>query len=88
MGRPQRSDYSLTEWKHSGRPVYRNREGLYIYATDGGWEVGYSVGDPMPFIRSTSHAPSPALCQHWQYSGSSDGGAPWKDGDITVTIKK
>ena len=81
-------DYNLTEEEHSGRPVYRNSKGRPLYATDGGWEVGFRVGDSIPYLRSTSPAPSPALCQHWQYSDSVLGRAPWIDGDITVTVKK
>ena len=83
-----RGDYILTEEEHRGRPVYRNSRGRSLYATDGGWEVNDRVGDSVPVMRSTSPAPSPALCQHWQYSESYSGGAPWEDGDITVTIKK
>ena len=69
------------------RPVYRQIGSdwrLYLYATDGGWTLAGFVGNKKPGIRSTSPAPSPAHCKHWQYSESSGGGGPWIDGDITV----
>ena len=76
-------DYSLTREEHSGRPVYRNKWSRYIYSLeDGGWGVSNNVGDSGPFMRSTSPAPSPALCQRWEYYDGHDGA-----GDIKITIK-
>ena len=61
-------DCSLTEEEHRGRPVYRDGDGGYIYCLeDGAWGVSGRVGDSRPAMRSTSPAPSPALCQHWEY---------------------
>ena len=80
-------DYSLTEREHMGRPVYSDGRGRYLYATGGGWGVSAYV-DGSGAMRSPSPASSPALCKQWQYSESLLGGAPWKDGDITVAIKK
>jgi len=80
-------DYSLTEEEHSGRPVYRNSKDWYLYSLkDGGWGVYISVGDRWPVMRSTSPAPSPALCQHWEYRDYYDGDK-YKPGDIKVTFK-
>ena len=82
-------DYNVIEKEHMGRPVYSDGDGRYLYATGGGWEVSRIVGDSYAVMRSTSAAPSPILCQQWQYLDSYYGNSgPWKDGNITVTIKK
>ena len=81
-------DFIITKQEHSGKPVFRSRGGHYLFSLEGGaWAVGLSVDDGEPVMRSTSAAPSPTLCPHWQYSANTLGGAPWKDGDITVKIK-
>jgi len=81
-------DYSLTEEEHSGRPVYSRSNGWwYLYSLkDGGWAVSWSVGHSEPVMRSTSPAPCPALCQHWEYQWEYHG-SKYKPGDIKVTFK-
>ena len=81
-------DYSITKREHRDRPVYRNSWGYLYSSIDGGWAVSSYVGDSKPVMRSTSPALSPALCQHWEYSESENGGEPWKDEDIMVTYTK
>ena len=79
-----RGDFTLTEELRYGRPVYRNSEGSPLYTMESGaWGVSLSVSDSHPLYRSTAPAPSPVLCQNWQYW---DGG--YKPGDITITVKK
>ena len=81
-------DYSLTEEEHRGRPVYRNGDGRHLYSLeDGGWGVEYRVGDIEPAMRSTSPAPSPVLCQHWEYREPGNTASKYKPGDISVTFK-
>ena len=83
-------DYILTEGEeHRGRPVYRNStRGVMFSLEDGAWGVS-NVEWNLPWMRSTIAAPSPFLCRDWKHSANLlSGGAPWKDGDITVTIKK
>ena len=80
-------EYTLTEKEHRGRPVYSDRggRGCHLYTLkSGAWGVGDFVGDSKPVYRGTTAAPSPALCQRWQYSTRESGGPPFKDGDITV----
>ena len=80
-------EYTLTEKEHRGRPVYSDRggRGCHLYTLkSGAWGVGDFVGDNKPVYRGTTAAPSPALCQRWQYSTRESGGPPFKDGDITV----
>jgi len=80
-------DYRFTEKEHRGRLVYRNSEGKYLYSLeDGAWGVSYYVGNSEPWMRSTSPAPFPALCQHWEYLYLDDGWK-YKPGDIRVTLK-
>ena len=80
-------DYSLAEEEHRGHPVYRNRWDCYLYCLEnGGWGVSTSVGDSDPVMRSTSPAPSPALCQHWEYNDSYSV-SKYKPGDIRITFK-
>ena len=81
-------DYSLTGEEHSGRPVYRNSYGRYLYSLeDGRWGVYGIVGDSKPLMRSTSPTPCPALCQHWEYMEWNYGVWKYKYGDIKVTFK-
>jgi len=77
------SDYSLTKEEHRGRPVYRSSEGHSLFSLKyGGWGVHFNVGDRWPVMRTTSPAPSPALCQHWQYLDF----GKYKPGDVKVTL--
>ena len=78
-------DYSLNvnELDHRGHPVYRHSKYYRLFSLkDGGWGVTVLVGNSVPVMRSTSPAPSPALCQHWEYKD--DG--KYKPGDIKVTF--
>jgi len=80
-------DHSLTEKEHRGRPVYRSRYNWYLYSLeDGCWGVSTTVGDSVPCIRSTSPAPSPVLCQHWEYR-EHNVNSKYKDGDFKVTFE-
>ena len=78
--------YTLTEEQHRGRPVYRNSKGRYLYTLENGvWAVSGRVGRSLPVYRSTDPAPSPTLCQNWEYEYlDSDDGWKFKPGDITV----
>ena len=79
-------DYTLTEELHNDRAVYRNSEGWHLYGMEGGaWAVGPTVGGNWPYYRSTSPAPSPGLCQTWEYRERS--GSEYKPGDNKVTFK-
>ena len=81
-------DFTITKQEHNGHAVFRSKGGHYLFSLeDGAWAVGLTVDEEQPVMRSTTAAPSPALCPHWQYSANTLGGAPWKDGDITVKIK-
>lgn len=78
-------DYSLSEEEHRGRPEYRNSYGSHLYSLENGcWGVYEIVGDSVPDMRSTSPAPCPALCQHWEYWYFI---GKYKPGDIKVTFK-
>ena len=83
-------EYTLTEEEHGGRPVYRKRNDCNLYSLESrAWGVSGAAGDHgEEQMRSTTAATSPALCRNWQYSPYSDGGPPFKDGDITITVKK
>ena len=77
-------DYTLTEEQHRGRPVYKNSEDAYLYTLESGaWGVSLTVGFSAPRYRSTTAAPSPALCQNWEYRGYFDIGK-YYPGDINV----
>merc|ERR1712179_265449 len=77
-------DFTLTEILHRGKPVYRNSKDCYLYTTENGaWAVGNSVGYSWPLYRSTDQAPSPDLCQNWEYS-EYDGERKYNHGDISV----
>ena len=70
--------YSLNEKEH------RTSDGWYLYSLeDGGWGLDGGVGYSKPDVRSTSPAPSPILCQHWEYWYY----GKYKPGDIKVTVK-
>ena len=67
--------------------MYRDTRGRAIYTLeDGAWAVsGAYVGEPV--MRSTSPAPSPDLCQHWEYADRDDDWK-YKPGDIKVTFQR
>ena len=76
-------DFTLANTLHNDRPVYRNSEGLYLYSMESGaWAVDLRVGERDPVYRSTEPAPSPTLCQNWEYRER--GSIEYKPGDITV----
>ena len=79
-------NYSLTKEQHNNRPVYRNSQRHHLYILDSGvWAVDGWVGNSQPLYRSTDQAPSPALCQSWEYKYlDRDDGWKYKPGDITV----
>ena len=80
-------DFTLTERLHRDRPVYRRISGGwgYLYSLESGaWAVGEKVGQTQPPLRSTTPAPSPALCQNWEYWDPDDGDK-YKPGDIKIT---
>ena len=82
--------YTIAEKERYGRPVYKQHvRCAYMFSTKGGaWDVGFiSSHSFKSFMRSTTSATCPTLCQQWQYSANIMGGAPWKDGDITVRYK-
>ena len=75
--------YTLTEEQDRGRPVYRNSGGWHLYSMESGaWAMGYTIGDIHPYYRSTDQAPSPTLCQNWEYYV---GKGEYKPGDIKIT---
>ena len=79
-------DFTLSEMLCNGRPVYRNSKGRHLYSMESGaWAVYYSVGFSEPYYRSTDPAPSPALCQNWEYWDDVDW--KYKPGEITVQMK-
>ena len=79
-------DFTLTEELHRDRPVYRNSDVRYnvnLYSLESGaWGLSWTIGDSQPVIRSTTPAPSPALCQNWEYREYR--GSEYKPGDISV----
>ena len=78
-------DYTLALELHRDRPVYRRISGGwgYLYSLESGaWAVGEKVGQTQPPLRSTTPAPSPALCQNWEYIHVC---SEYKPGDITVS---
>ena len=82
-------DFSLTEelLMHNDRPVYKNSKDRYLCSTarrpgPGAWAVGGDLSRSNPVFRSIDLAPSPALCQKWEYL---DNG--YKPGDVKITIK-
>ena len=92
-------DYIFSDGEHRGRPVYVHSEArrytlhrMRLFSSeDGGWAVSAVLGNIDSRLRSTTAAPSPDICLKWEYSdrpGIGSGGPPYKDGDITVTIKK
>ena len=78
-------DYTLTKEEHNDRPVYK-KGGWYLYSTkSGAWAVDQYVDDDYaPWYGSTDQAPSPALCQNWEYGDRKDG--KFKPGDIKVEV--
>ena len=82
--------YTITGKEHCGRPVYKKeiRIARYMFSMeDGAWAVDVDIGESKPVMKSSTSAICPTLCQHWQYSSNSTGGAPWIYGDITVKYK-
>ena len=82
--------YTLTEKLHRDRPVYRNSEGYVLYTLESGaWAVSGRGGHGLPVYRCSDPAPSPALCQNWEYGEYWDGRKfkHYKPGDIKVTLK-
>jgi len=80
-------DFTLTEELENDRPVYRSSDYYYLYTTESGaWAVDVNVGNSEPGYRSTDPAPSPALCQNWEYMDLNDGDK-YKPGEITVQMK-
>ena len=77
-------NYTMTKEQYRDRPVYRNSKGRYLYTLkSGAWGVSGWVGDSLPVYRSIDPAPSPALCQNWEYEYA-DNDWKYKPGDITV----
>ena len=83
----RQGDYTITGEEHRGRPVYSDSAGGFLYTLESG-AVGVSdwLGSSYPVMRSTTPAPCPVLCQHWEYLDLD--GNKYKPGDITVTFKK
>ena len=84
-------DFTLTKEQHNDRPVYRNSEGWLLYSKDdnlyslelgSGGPIGYS----QPVYRSTTPAPSPVLCQNWEYLDLDDDYMKYKPGNIKVKV--
>ena len=64
-------DFTITKQKHHDHTVFRSRGGHYLFSLEGGaWAVGLTVDEGELEMRSTTEAPSPALCPHWQYSAN------------------
>ena len=79
-------DFSLTKELHWDRPVYRHSGGYHLYSLESGaWGVDGWVGVSQPGYRSTDPAPSPALCQNWEYRGSDGLKYNYIPGDIKIT---
>jgi len=83
-------DYILFWEEHNDRPVYSNNEIVelhrkYIFSTeDGCWAVSRNIGDDEPDMKSTSPAPCPTFCQHWEYRHDGE----YHPGDIMLTVPK
>ena len=70
-------EFTFTEEEddiHNGRPVYRHSEAWsYLYSLENGeWGLHNRLGHSEPWMRSTTEAPSPALCQQWKTDDGKD----------------
>ena len=81
-------DFTFTDEEgeiHNGHPVYRHSEAWsYLYSLESGeWGLHNRLGHSEPWMRSTTEAPSPAMCQQWK----TDDGKCYR-GEITVVKPK